>query len=137
MAAPTPLAEDFISCLGGSITVGTSPDVWSGTITDGGLTYTYETDEMTNLSGGGAYEDVKTVSKYEGDITVAWKTTSPPPMDSGDIFHTVVSAPAGGPVFTGKFRYNGFNYPILNPKAGLKLKGKITSQGPIVRSIAT
>lgn len=137
MADPVALPEDYLSCIGSSVTIGTTPDTWIGTIVSGGLTHTFETDEMTNLADGGAYSDVKTTYKWEGDIGIAWKATSPPPMQSGDLFHTVIAAVTGGPTITGKFRYNGFLYPVLDPKAGLKLMGKITSQGAIVRTIST
>jgi hypothetical protein len=93
---------------------------------------------MTNNAGLGHYEDVKTVDKYEGDIEIAYKISSPPPMTSGDIFACVISAPAGSgaPSFTGNFRFNGFMYPYFDPKKGLKITGKITSQAAITVGVS-
>lgn len=133
MSAPTPLAENYLSVIGSSIVLGTAPATWTGTCTAGGLTATYEVDDMTNNVGAGAYEDVKTTYKYEGDITIAWKTATPPPFVSGDLFHTVITGPAtGAPIYTGTFRFNGFMYPFFDPKSGFKIAGKLTSNGPIV-----
>lgn len=135
MAAPAPLAEDFIACTAAVFTVTDdatpTPGTWTGTVTDGGLTHTYDVDEMTNNEGEGFYEDVKTTQKWEGDVTIAWRVISPPPMKSGDLFNVAITLP-DGPSITGKFRFNGFNFPMMSPKLGLKLKGKITSQGTIV-----
>lgn len=133
MTAPIALAETFVSCVGATFTVGTAPASWEGTVTAGGLTHTYDVDDMTNNAGGGHYEDVKTTDKWEGDVTIAWKTSTPPPMKSGDIFPVAIAL-TGGPSITGNFRFNGFQYPMMNPKAGLKIAGKITGQGEIVEA---
>jgi hypothetical protein len=131
--ALTPIAEQFIACTNATFTVGTSPDTWVGTVTSGGITHTFDVDDMTNNEGLGHYEDVKTTDKYEGDVTIAWKTATPPPMVSGDIFPVAIALPSG-PTFTGNWRFNGFNYPMMDPKKGLKISGKITSQGAIVKT---
>ncbi len=138
MTAPTAAAETYIPVVGTTIILSGGGGTWAATVTEGGLTHTYEVDEMTNNVGLGHYEDVKTVDKYEGDIEIAFKTASPCPITSGDIFSTAITpvASSGAPSFTGLFRYNGFMYPYMNPKAGIKLKGKITSQGTITVGVA-
>lgn len=138
MTAPTPAAEGYIALTDSTIVLSGGGGTWGATVCGGGITHTYEVDEMTNNVGLGHYEDVKTVDKYEGDIEIAYKTASPPPVTSGDIFSTAISPPtgSGAPTFTGLFRYNGFMYPYFDPKKGLKISGKITSQGTITVGVA-
>jgi len=136
MAAPTAVAEEYLNCVNSVLTLGTTPDTWVGKVIEGGVTFTYDVDEMTNTGSLGGYEDVKTTYKYEGDLTIAFSAAEPPPYVAGDVFGTVIKGPVGGVTLTGNFRFNAINDPLLTVKGGYKQKCKITSQGAIVRSVS-
>src|SRR5690348_14318639 len=101
MAAPATVAEKYLNCIDSLLTVGVTPDTWAGTVIDGTITESYGVDEMTNNTSGGGYEDVKTIYKYEGTLTIAYSATTPPPFVAGDIFPVVMDKPTNGPYFSG------------------------------------
>lgn len=134
MAMPAPIAEKYMNCIDCTLTVGSGVDTWAGTVMDGTITGSYSVDEMTNNTSGGGYEDVKTIYKYEGTLTIAYNASSPPPFSEGDVFPVVMEKPTSGPYFSGNFRFNDVGYPMYNVKGGMKLTVKVTSQGAVSKT---
>jgi hypothetical protein len=131
MSAPTPLAESFLNCINSTFTVGPTGSTWEGVVTEGGVTHTVEVDDMVNNMSLGHHEDVKTIDKYEAEVTIVYQTATPPPFKAGDKFAVVIDHPSG-PYFSGNWRFMSVGYPVLNVKGGLKLPVKMTSQAAIV-----
>lgn len=131
MSAPTPLAEEYVSCVGSTFTIGpggATPLVLK--VLEGGYTYAVGVDEMTNSGSGGWYEDVKTIKNVKGSFTAAYVSGTPIPVSAGDIFNAEIKN-STSPSATGDFRFNNVNVPILDVKNGLKWKFDVQNQGEI------
>lgn len=127
MAAPTALNETWIACIDSTFTIGTDPNTAELYVSAGGYTLSFGVDEMTNNKSGGAYEDVKTYKKMEGNFTANHVKGDPPVFKAGDIFPVVIDSP-DGPYFAGNVRFNQVEEPMLEVNAGVKYKFTVTSQ---------
>lgn len=129
MAAPATIAETYVGCTGTILTIGTAPDVATPTVMEGGYTDSKEVVERTNNKSGGCYEDLATIRKIEGDITIAFKTSENFIPVSGGIYHCIFDCP-DGPYLEANFRFPSVGKPVLDVKNGLICKTHVTMQGP-------
>ena len=125
----TVVNEVYLGETGATISLGTV----ACAVIDGKYTVEVQVDEMTNNTSAGWYEDVQTIKKANGDMTLAFKTGSPPGFIEGNVYALVISIPSG-PGISGNARLVSRDFPGVDPKKGVKLGVKWTSQGAMAVS---
>ena len=125
----TAVQEIYVSMTNGAVSIGgTSPN-----IIDGDYTLECSVDEMTNNGSLGWYEDVPTINKASGKMTIAYKTSSPPAFIQGTVYSLAIATP-NGPGITGNCRVTKLAYPGVDPKKGVKVGLDWTSFGVMTKS---
>jgi hypothetical protein len=99
-------------------------------VMDGSYRLMQDTDEMTNTGSAGWFEDVGTIHSAEGDMTIAWRLSTPPAYVAGKIYALVISN-NGANYLSGNVRIKSIQFPGSNPKNGVKIQISWKSQGPM------
>jgi hypothetical protein len=126
------ITEVYLGMTGASVTL----DGTTLAVIDGSYTIEAMSDEMTNTTSAGWFEDVNTINKVTGDMTLAYKTANLPTYVEGSVY-TLISSVTSGPYLSGNVRLNKVKYPGVSPKQGVKLEVSWTNQGPMTRTRPT
>lgn len=128
----TSIAETYVPCVGAIVTVGTTV---IGDVMDGGYSIEYGVDDMTNNSGGGDYDDVKTIRKTTGTLKVAWPAAGGPGLAVGTKYALIIDLGGTGatapPYLSGNCRINKADLPTLDVHKGVVCTFSFTMVGAI------
>ncbi len=126
MPALTTVSEVYLGMTGATVTMGG----YSAPVIDGKYTVESMVDDMSNNTSGGWSEDVACLKKASGDMTIAYKSATPPLFVEGTIYPLVISIPSG-PYLSGNVRVTKRDYPGVDVKKGVKVGISWTGQGVI------
>jgi hypothetical protein len=126
MPLSSPVAEVNLAGTNTTMAIGSVGSQVSLAVMDGKWTYEFMTDEMTNSTSGGCFEDVPTIKKASGTAKLAYRAGLG--IQWGSVYPIDINTPSG-PRLQCNARLNKPSPSQMNPKGGLTVDIEFTSQG--------